>query len=278
MAAISPKAVVLNPAGLAEDVRVGPFSFLGPDVTVGAGTVIHNNVTVTARTRIGAGCQLFPGCIVGCAPEGSNAADPPAGTCTIGDGNIIREHTIIEAGAAPAPAAGAPAATREQTGTVLGGNNLLMVGFQIGHDASLEGEGIFANYTRIEHHARIEKFVRTSAFTDIKPHSTVGAYTFTTAYVCVDRDAPPYAIIQGYPFRVRSVNTENLRRCGFQQKTIDALKEAFRMLFNGPVDFPSADRLCSVEQAFDDEHVKYLVDSLRRSSASRAGRYLQGRA
>ena len=255
MPEISPKAIVSNPAGLAEDVRVGPFCLIGPDVSVGPGTVIANNVTITGRTSIGAGCRLFPGCIVGCPPDGSTDADS-AGACTIADANVLREYVVLEAGSA------------------LGENNLLMVGCQVGHGAKLEGEGHFVNYTRIEHHARIEKFVRTSGFDYVGPYATVGAYTFTTGYVCVDRDAPPYAIIQGHPFRVRSLNTENLRRCGFRPKTIELLKEAFRMLFDGRCDFPAPDRLSSVEQAFDDENVRYLVESIRRSSANPAGRCL----
>lgn len=263
MANISPKAIVLNPAGLAGDVQVGPFTFIGPEVSVGPGTTVGNSVTITGRTRIGARCDFLPGCIIGCPPNKGNDADAPAGPCAIGDGNVIREHVIIEAGA---PAADAP-------GTVIGENNLLMVGCQVAHDAELEGEGIFANCTRVEHHARVEKFVRTSAFTNVMPFATVGAYTFTTGYACVDRDAPPYAIVQGYPFRVRSVNTENLRRCGFDRHSIEALKQAFRILFDERAEFPGADQLCSVERSFDDQHVRYLVDSIRRSSASPAGRH-----
>lgn len=279
MAEISPKAIVLNPAGLAEDVRVGPFSFIGAEVTVGPGTIIANNVTIAARTRIGAGCELFPGCIVGCAPEDARRADVPAGSCSIADGNVLREHVIIEAGAQPGAGSDAPPSetSHDQTGTVLGAKNLIMVGCQVGHDAKLEGGGVFANYTRIEHHARIEKFVWTSGFTSVLAYSTVGAYAFTTGYACVDRDAPPYTIVQGHPFRVRSVNTENLRRRGFDKKTIELLKKAFRALFDGQAGLPGADRLCSVEQSFDNEEVRYLVESIRRSSASPAGRFLQPR-
>ena len=55
MALISPKAEVLNRTGLADDVQVGPFSYIGPDVTVGGGTVIANNVTAVSRSHNGTG-------------------------------------------------------------------------------------------------------------------------------------------------------------------------------------------------------------------------------
>ncbi len=261
MPKISSKAIVSNPAGLADDVEVGPFSFIGPDVVVAAGVVIANNVTITGRTRIGRSCRLFPGCVVGCTPTKSDAAG--VGPCRIGANNIIREHVTIESG------------LDEKTGTILGDNNMLMVGCHVGHDADLAGEGLFANFTRIEHHARIEKYVRTSGFTSIAPYVTVGAYTFTTGYSGIDRDAPPFAIVQGYPFCVRNINKENLRRCGFTPQTIDFLKKAFRMIFNGRTPLPDPEQLSAVEQAFDDEHVAELVASLRRSAAGQTGRQLQ---
>jgi len=240
MADISPKAVVLNPAGLADDVRVGAFSFIGPGVTVGAGTVIHNSVTVVGATAIGAGCELFPGCVAG--------------------------HVFVVAGAGG------------EGGTVLGDDNLLMVGCHVGHDARIDGEGIFANFTRVEPHGRIEKFVRTSGLTNVVSDATVGAYTFTTGYASVEADVPPYAIVQGLPSTVRSVNVENLRRCGFDEETIRVLKASFRVLFNGRGAGPSPRTLRDVLDGQDNEHVRYLVESLRASLASPTGRRLEPHA
>ena len=82
---------------------------------------------------------LFPGSVVGVAPLGQDEGGP----CTIGHNNVLREHVIVEAGGDPAG-----------EGTVIGPENLLMVAVQIGHDARLDGHGIFANLTRIEPHAR----------------------------------------------------------------------------------------------------------------------------
>lgn len=262
MALISPKAEVANPAGLAKDVQVGPFTYIGPDVTVAAGTIIAGNVTLMGKTSVGARCRLYPGCVVGCPPP--SASEDAAGACTIGDGNVIREHVIVESGAEP-----------NSPGSVLGANNLVMVGCQIAHDATLTDDGIFANFTRFEHHARVEPFVRTSGFTAVHAYATIGAYSFTTGYAGIDFDVPPYAIVQGVPSRVRCVNTENLRRCGFNGQAIEMLKGAFRILFNGEGRFPDPQRLQAAEEGFDNEHVRILVESLRRSAASPSGRCRQ---
>ncbi len=260
MAEISPKAIVAPSARLGEGVRVGPFSVIGPDVEVGTGTIIDANVTLIGSTRVGENCRLFPGCVVGCPPQ--QAVGGAATRCRVAERNVIREHVIIEAGAEP-----------DAEGTFIGPGNLLMVGCYVAHDAYLEGEGIFANFTRIDHHAHVEEFVRTSGFTGIAAYATVGAYTFTTGYAGIDRDAPPYAIVQGFPFQVRSVNVENLRRCGFEDDAVGNLKRAFRMLFDGKAAAADPSRLDRVEQSFDNEHVRNLVAAIRRSAAHPTGRW-----
>ena len=258
---ISPRAIVEASAGLAEDVQVGPFCHVGPEVKIGPGTVLHAQVTVTGRTTIGARCQIFPGCVVGAAPPGVGCDD--AAACTIADDNVLREHVVVEAGA-----------DRSGPGTVFGEGNLLMVGSYVGHDATLEGHGIFPNFTRIEPHARVEPFVQTAGFTVVRPYVTVGAYAFTTGYADVARDVPPYAIVQGLPARVRSVNSEKLRRCGFDEDTIAALRKAFHLLFNRNGAAPDAQRLATALEEFPNEHVGILIDSLRQAAASPSGRRL----
>jgi len=255
---ISPKAVVTRPEALADDVRVGAFSYVGPDVTIAAGTVLANNVTVVGRTSVGAGCAVHPGAVVGTETGGA------AGTCTLGDGNVIREHVIIAGGTDPSG-----------PGTVVGADNLFMVGCLVGHDAQVGAEGIFANFTHIEPYACIEPFVRTSAFTVVRRWATVGAYAFATGYAAIERDAPPFAIVQGLPAVARSVNSENLRRCGFDKSDIEALKGAFRLLFNGDADTPDEDALGTVQAQFDNPYVRTLIDSIRRSAAGPSGRHRQ---
>ena len=107
-----------------------------------------------------------------------------------------------------------------------------------------------------------------SAFTCVEPGVSVGAYTFSAAYVDVDHDAPPYAIIQGSPYRVRGVNTENLKRCGFGDDDIRCLKQAYRELFAGGK--IHADVL---KRLLDDEniHVRRAARGSRRSPQARRG-------
>jgi len=215
MPEISPNAIVEDTAALAGDVRVGPFSYVGPDVRIAPGCVIENNATVVGRTTLGAGTHVFPMAVVGAPPAG----DAPAGECLLGEANAVREHVTIFAGT------GRP--------TRIGNHNLIMIASQIGAGAQIGDHGIFDNCTQIGPGATIEDYVRMSGFASVGPEVGVGAYSFVAGYAGVKADAPPYAMLQGFPVRVRGVNSRNLKACGFGEDDIHALKGAFRELFNG---------------------------------------------
>src|SRR6266404_4496996 len=53
MPKISPHAVIDPNAEIAEDVQVGPFCVIGPQVKIGSGCRLLNNVTTLGRTTIG---------------------------------------------------------------------------------------------------------------------------------------------------------------------------------------------------------------------------------
>ena len=251
---ISPHSIVEKGAKLARDVRVGPFCYVGPNVHIGPGCVLHNNVTVVGRTTLGEQNHVFPLAVIGLGPDGEGAR----GKCVIGNANSIREHVTIYGGTSRCP-------------TRIGQDNLLMIASQVGAGATLGDHGIFANCTHIAAHAVFEDYVRTSAWSTVEEGVTVGAYTFIAGYVHVDRDAPPYAMIQGTPFRVRGVNSHNLKQCGFGEDDIRQLKRIFREVFNGNGTMkPQA--VDSLQDAVaDNPHLAKLADYLRKAGQQHDG-------
>jgi UDP-N-acetylglucosamine acyltransferase len=216
MPEISQTSIIEDGAQIAKDVTIGPYCYIGTGVKIGAGCIIENNVAIVGQTTLGKSCHVFPMAVIGTTFDGDDAR----GKCTIGNANSIREHVTVYAGTSRKP-------------TRLGQNNLVMIASQIGPGAKIGDHNIFANSTHIADGATIEDYVRTSAFSTIDRGVTVGAYTFTAGYVHVDHDAPPYAMVQGSPFRVRGVNSHNLKQCGFDDDDIRRLKSVFRDLFNG---------------------------------------------
>jgi UDP-N-acetylglucosamine acyltransferase len=246
MADVSPQSIVEDGAKLGDGVRIGPYCYIGPDVTIGRNCTIENNVTIVGHTKLGEDCHAFPLAVIGVSRDG----DDSKSHCTLGNANHVREHTTVYGGTKRRP-------------TTLGQDNLLMIASQVGPGATVGDHGIFANCTHIGPKAVIKDYVRCSAFSLIGEGTTVGAYTFTAGYALVDRDAPPFAMVQGSPYRVRGVNTHNLKACGFGEDDIRSLKTAFRELFNGQGQKCNPDvlaRLAADKSA--NPYVKTLVQEL----------------
>ena len=246
MAKISAQAIVEKGAQLADDVVVGPFSYIGPRVRIGAGCIVENNVSVLGATSLGRNNHVFPLCVIGAGAD----ADP-SGACVIGDANAIREHVTICCG--------------KKEPTRIGRDNLIMIDSHVGAGAVVGDHCIFANCTHVSAGGKVEDYVRTSAFTLVEPGAKVGAYTFVLGFAGIDRDAPPFAIVQGFPFRVRGVNAQNLRRCGFEQEDIEALKQAFHEIFDGESLHPDEEAIAKLARSPKaNPHVLKLLETLRR--------------
>ncbi len=254
MPKISPKAAVDPAAKLADDVTIGAFAWIGPDVKIAEGCRIDNNVTITGRTTLGEGNHVFPLASIGLSADGS----AENGECVISEANSIREHVTIYAGG--------------ETSTRIGKDNLIMNGCTVGTGATLGDHGIFANLAQIGPDTRVEDYVRMSAFTSVAPGVVIGAYTFAAGYVAIDHDAPPFAILHGCPYRVRGVNSHNLKRCGFGEDDIRELKQVFRKLFNGEGRQVNEAALRELmERPKPGRYVQLLLDALNAGSSSLRG-------
>ncbi len=245
---ISPNAIVEETARVADDVLIGPFSYIGGQVEIGAGCVIENNVTIVGQTVLAEKNHVFPMAVLGISDEDSDAT----GACILGEANTIREHVTIY--------------SNRKRETRIGNDNLIMIGCVIGSGVQIANHGIFDNYVHVASGAHVGDYVRMSGFAAVEENMSVGEYAFVTGYAFVTRDAPPYAMVQGAPMRVRGVNTRNLKRCGFGNDDIRAIKSAFRELFNGAAGSVNQDAL---EKFLNDPnpHVRRLAESVTHSGA-----------
>ena len=71
------------------------------------------------------------------------------------------------------------------------------------------------------------------------------------------------------------MNVVGLRRCGFSEASIEALNDAFRLIYRSKFSRQQAFQILE-ERGNLDEHVRYLIDFLRRMVKGKKGRYLEG--
>ncbi|MCC6422521.1 MAG: acyl-ACP--UDP-N-acetylglucosamine O-acyltransferase [Phycisphaerales bacterium] len=264
MPKISPLAVIDPQAKLADDVEVGPFCVIGPQVTVGAGCRLINNVTLRGVTTIGSGNLFHPNCVIGDAPQDKKYKGAPT-RLEMGNDNIIREAVTIHTGT-------------EKGGSVtrVGNNNLLMVNAHLGHDVQLGSNCILANNVMVAGHVVIGDSVAIMGGVGIHHFVTVGDFAYLGAYSRVHHDVPPFLKVDGSD-QVRGLNSVGLKRAGFSDADIEALEEACRELFyrDKPFSVAMAELASGNGATPPNPHVQRLVQFLRKRDQGRQGRFLE---
>ena len=220
---ISDKALVDPRATLAEDVEIGPFCVLGPDVTIGRGTRLLNHVTVMGRVTIGQSNRLYPGVVIGGEPQDLSYRGSPT-QVLIGDHNVLRESVTVNRGS-----------EKEEGLTTVGSHCFLMACCHVAHDCRVGDYVVIANGTLLGGHVRVHDHATLSGAIGVHHFTTIGAYSFVSGLSRVLHDVPPYMLVEGSPARPRCVNVVALKRNGFPPDDLKALAEAHRLIYRAKV-------------------------------------------
>ena len=236
---IHPQAVVDTKAELAAGVVVGPGAVVGPDVVIGANTWIGPNSVLDGRLRLGRDNRVFPGACLGLEPQDLKYKGAPT-EVVIGDGNTIRECVTINR------------ATDEGECTVVGDHNLLMAYCHLGHNCELGNRIVMSNAIQVAGHVIIEDRAVIGGCLGIHQFVHVGTMAMVGGMTRVERDVPPYCLVEGHPGRVRGLNRVGLRRSGMGDRDggreFKQLQEVWNLVYRS--DLVIADAL---EQAKDQE-------------------------
>lgn len=263
MAKISPHALIDPKARLAEDVEVGPFCVIGPDVTIDAGCRLYNNVTIMGNVSIGPGNVIHTNAVIGSPPQDRKYAGA-ATRIQIGTRNIIREAVTIHLGT-------------ERGGGVtrIGDNNFLMINTHVGHDVQIANNCVLTNNTMIAGHVVCGDNVYMMGGVGINHFVTIGEFSFIGGYARIHHDVPPFLKVDGSDV-IRGLNVVGLRRGGLSAQDVAALEEAYRRLFGRAKDVPFSIAMAEFNTLNGmTTHVKRLIDFLQRRTVSRHGRHLQ---
>ena len=253
MPKIDPRAIVDPKAELANDVSVGPFSIIGPDVKIESGTVIHSHVVINGLTRIGKNNVIYQFSSIGeDTPDLKYRGEPT--TLTIGDRNTIREGVTIHRGT-----------VQDRGDTEIGDDNLLMAYVHVGHDSVVGNHCILVNNSALAGHVHIGDWAILSGFTLVHQYCRIGTHSFTGMGCAVGKDIPAFVMVSGAPAEARSINVEGLKRRGFTKADISALTNAYKILYRRGLTMEQAmTELTSA--ASSSQAVSLLVDSLKAST------------
>ena len=214
-----PTALIDPKAKLDEGVDVGPYSVIGPQVSIGSGSVIESHVIVRGPTKLGKNNHVFQFSTVGDgSPDKKYKGEPTE--LLIGDENVIREGVTIHRGT-----------VQEKGVTRIGDRNLLLAYTHVAHDCEIEDDVVLTNQAALAGAVKVGKGAILGGYAIVHQFCSIGAYSFCAMGSAVNKDIPAYVKVRGNPAKPHGINTVGLKRLGYSSKVIEALKSAYRSTY-----------------------------------------------
>ncbi|AOW75959.1 acyl-ACP--UDP-N-acetylglucosamine O-acyltransferase [Colwellia sp. PAMC 20917] len=216
---IHPQAIIEEGASIGKNVSIGPWSYISKDVVIGDNCVINSHVVIKGPTKIGEGNKFFQ-----FASIGEDCQDLKyAGELTeliIGDNNVFRESCTVHRGT-----------IQDNSLTQIGSNNLFMAYTHVAHDCIVGSHCILANNASIAGHVHVGDYAILGGMTGVHQFCHIGAHSFVAANSLILKDIPPYLMVSGQPASPFGLNSEGLKRRGFDKEVILTIKRAYKEVY-----------------------------------------------
>ena len=249
---IHPSAVVDSTAEIGENVRIGPYSVIGPRVQIGDGCELDASAQVARDTVLGRENRIYPHACVGFDPQDLKYEGERC-YLEVGDRNLVREFCTLNRG------------TEIGGGTTrIGSDNLFMAYTHVAHDCQVGDRGVFVNGATLGGHVEVADDATVGAFTSVHQFCRVGRHAYIGGYSVIVQDALPFMKTVGIKPACVGLNRIGLERKGFGVDALTALERAARILLRGGLNLGQAlERLD--EELGESTEVAELVAFVRAS-------------
>ena len=263
--AIHPTAIIDSRARLGTGNRIGPYAVIGPDAVIGSDNDIGPHAVLAGNTTLGDSNKIFQFASIGAPPQDLKWRGEES-RLVIGSRNIIREYVTLQPGTAGGGGV-----------TVIGDDNLFMAVSHVAHDCRIGSHVHLANAATLAGHVEVGDHAALSGLCAVHQYARIGAYAFVSGGAMVSQDVPPFCLVQGDRARLIGLNEVGLKRGGFAQSDILALRRALRGLFRS--DGTKAERMAAVEaQVGGNAAVRILLDFVATSTRGVVRQYSRNRS
>ena len=254
-AKIHPTAVVDDKAKIADDVEIGPYCIIGPDVTLKAGVKLRAHVNIDCNCTVGEGTEIFP--FVSFSDPQDLKFKGENSRLIIGKNNIIREHVTMN-----------PGTEADRMETTVGDNNLFMIGSHVAHDCIVGSNVIMANNATLAGHVIIEDGAIIGGLSAIRQKVRIGHNAMIGGMTGVEKDVIPYGLVMGDRGHLAGLNLVGLERAGLPKKQINGLRRAYKAIFLSDDDIFSS-RVEKAANEFDEQElVQRMIAFVNGDSAN----------
>lgn len=236
---------------LGENVTIGPYAVIGPHVVIEDDVTVEAHSRVTGRTTLHQGVHVHSFAAVGGTPQDLKYHGEP-GRLSVGQGTIIREGATLHIGTEGGGMA-----------TQVGQRCLLMAYSHVAHDCKVGDGVILANGATLAGHVEVDDSVIVGGLAAVHQFTRIGAHAFISGGSMVTSDILPFCTAQGDRANLVGLNTEGMRRRGFDNEEIKVLKRAYRTLFRSGL--PLQEALEQLEREENSTAVSELLVFARKS-------------
>ena len=212
-------AIVDVKAKISNNVKIGPYCFIGPEVEIGTDTILHSHVNIVGNTKIGKNNQIYPFSSIGTPPQDLKYKGEK-NSLIIGNNNKFREYVNINPGT-------------EQGGgiTRVGDNNLFMVYCHIAHDCLISDNIVLANNVQVGGHVTIQNNAIVGGSCAIHQFSRIGEAAMVGGMTGVLSDVIPFGLSMGNRNNLMGLNLIGLRRSKVSNENIKKIQLAYEIIF-----------------------------------------------
>ena len=212
-------SVIDKNAIIKENVKVGPFCYIGSQVTLEENVELISNVHIEGDTRVGKGTKIFPFASIGTQPQDLKFKNEK-NSLVIGKNNLIREYVTINPGTAGGGSK-----------TIIGDNCLLMISSHIAHDCKIGNNVIIANNVPLGGHVTIEDSVVIGGNSAVQQFTRIGRLAMIGGMTGVLKDVIPFGLSVGNRNYLQGLNLIGLRRKKYENQKIMGLDKAYKEIF-----------------------------------------------
>ncbi|MEG3640916.1 acyl-ACP--UDP-N-acetylglucosamine O-acyltransferase [Magnetococcus sp. PR-3] len=211
-------AVVESGAQLGEDASIGPYAVIGSDVVIDKGVEVGAHAVIQGHTHVGEDSVISSFSAIGLPPQDLGYQGEPT-RVEIGKRCQIREYVSIHRG------------TEKGGGLTRVANDCMIMAYaHVAHDCRVGEHVIMANGATLAGHVELQEYAVIGGLTAIHQFARIGRHCFIGGASAVSMDVIPYASAAGNRAKVTGVNVVGLRRRGFSEEAIKAIRRTHRLI------------------------------------------------
>lgn len=218
MSRIHPSSEVSSKAEIAEDVEIGPFCLIGPEVKLSSGCKVHSHSIMQGKVTVGENNEFFPFCSIGAPPQDLTYKEEPT-EVIIGEGNIFREYVSIHRGT-----------MKDAKLTQIGDYSLFMAYVHLGHDVKFGSHCVVANSTNFAGHVKVGDRVILGGGCQVSQFVNLGRGAYIGGATAIDRDIPIFCTAYGNRVKLKGINIIGLRRHRYEKHDITEVVDFYRTM------------------------------------------------